>query len=57
MVSQLRDPLVNDLCELFEFEVAFNDSFHSSWCEHNLLNNKKIRKFFLIEIIFVQPIC
>lgn len=25
MVSQLRDPLVNDLCELFEFEVAFND--------------------------------
>ena len=25
MVSQLRDPLVNDLCELFELEVAFND--------------------------------
>ena len=25
MVSALRDPIVNDLCELFEFEVAFND--------------------------------
>ena len=25
MVSGLRDPIVNDLCELFNFEVAFND--------------------------------
>tara|TARA_Y100001935_G_scaffold121498_1_gene100522 strand:+ start:1122 stop:1856 length:735 start_codon:yes stop_codon:yes gene_type:complete len=25
MVSRLRDPLINELCELFEFEVAFND--------------------------------
>ena len=25
MVSRLRDPLINDLCEFFEFEVAFND--------------------------------
>ena len=25
MVSALRDPIVNDLCELFKFEVAFND--------------------------------
>jgi len=25
MVSALRDPIVNDLCELFECEVAFND--------------------------------
>jgi len=24
-VSSLRDPIVNDLCELFNFEVAFND--------------------------------
>ena len=25
MVSGLRDPIVNDLCKLFNFEVAFND--------------------------------
>ena len=25
IVSGLRDPIVNDLCELFNFEVAFND--------------------------------
>ena len=25
MVSGLRDPIVNNLCELFNFEVAFND--------------------------------
>ena len=25
MVSGLRDPIVNDLCELFNFKVAFND--------------------------------
>ena len=25
MVSALRDPIVSDLCELFKFEVAFND--------------------------------
>ena len=25
MVCGLRDPIVNDLCELFNFEVAFND--------------------------------
>ena len=25
MVSGLRDPIVNDLCDLFNFEVAFND--------------------------------
>ena len=25
MVSALRDPIVNDLCNLFEFEVSFND--------------------------------
>ena len=25
MVSGLRDPIVNDLCALFDFEVAFND--------------------------------
>ena len=25
MVSALRDPIVNSLCELFECEVAFND--------------------------------
>ena len=25
MVSGLRDPIVNELCELFNFEVAFND--------------------------------
>ena len=25
MVSKLRDPIIKDLCELFEFEVAFND--------------------------------
>jgi hypothetical protein len=25
MVSALRDPIVNNLCELFECEVAFND--------------------------------
>ena len=25
MVSSMRDPIVNDLCELFGFEVAFND--------------------------------
>ena len=25
MVSQLRDPIINDLCNLFEFEVSFND--------------------------------
>ena len=25
MVSGLRDPIVNDLCELFNFDVAFND--------------------------------
>ena len=25
MVSQLRDPIVEDLCNLFKFEVSFND--------------------------------
>ena len=25
MVSQLRDPIINDLCNLFKFEVSFND--------------------------------
>ncbi len=25
MVSALRDPIVSDLCNLFEFEVSFND--------------------------------
>ena len=25
MVSKLRDPIIKDLCDLFEFEVAFND--------------------------------
>ena len=25
MVSGLRDPIVDDLCSLFDFEVAFND--------------------------------
>ena len=25
MVSALRDPIVNSLCELFECEVSFND--------------------------------
>ncbi len=25
MVSKLRDPIIKDLCELFEFDVAFND--------------------------------
>ena len=27
MVSGLRDPIVNDLCELFNFEVAFEMIF------------------------------